>query len=485
MRKLFVKNILFVLAINILVKPIWTLFIDMTVQNKVPGGQYGTYQALLSLSIIFQIVLDFGITSYNSRTISRDPGKLPELFPSMLSARLVLIGIYMFLACGWAMVFGYRGPELMILLGILIFQALNSLLSFIRSNIAALQRFKTDGILSITDRLLAILICSVLLLYPATANNFRIEWFVATQIASYSITCIAAYLVLRSLSDVRFHFVIHAPTIMGIIKQSLPYALLIFQMSIYNRADALMVERICANGKMQADIFASAFRLIDMANMFGLMFATMLLPLFGRMLAEKQSVQPIVKLCGNLMLPLSFVVAVAGVLFSNDIMHMLYKGAKTGNAHEYQVVFSWLIASFPGWCLMYIYSTLLTANGNLRVLNFIAFCGVIFNLLINFLLIPRFEAVGAAMTSFFTQTLLAITFAIACARILKLDTNIKWILSLLGYLCFAVALGWGIVHFVPVHWLLQVSIFFGLATPFLFVFRFVTVDGVRQLAGRK
>jgi O-antigen/teichoic acid export membrane protein len=485
MRRFFVKNILFVIAVNVLVKPIWTLLIDRTVQNKVVGGQYGTYQALLSLSIIFQIVLDFGITSYNSRTIAQNPDKLPTLFPSMLSARLLLMGLYMGLAYSWAMILGYNGRELLLLLGILLFQSLNSLLSFIRSNIAALHFFKTDGILGITDRLLAIVICSVLLLYPGTANNFKIEWFVLVQVASYMVTAIAAYLVLRKLSGVKLQFILHAPTVLGIVKESLPYALLIFQMSIYNRADAMMIERMCVNGKIQADIWASAFRLLDMANMFGLMFATMLLPLYGRMLSNKHDVQPIVKLCGNLMLPLSFVVATAGIFFSNDIMHLLYKGAKTSNAHEYQVVFSWLMASFPAWCLMYIYSTLLTANGNLKALNIIAFGGVAFNLLLNFYLIPRYEAVGGAITSFFTQTLLSLVFAMACAYILKLRTNIRWILALLGYLVFAVGLAFCTITFLHTNWLVQVSVFFGISTVMLFVFRFVSVGSIQQLMARE
>src|ERR1039458_8341766 len=94
MRRFFVKNILFVVAVNILVKPIWVLFIDRIVQNRLPAASYGTYTALLSLSIIFQTVLDFGISSYNSRTIAQNPDKLPILFPTMLSVRLVLIMAY-------------------------------------------------------------------------------------------------------------------------------------------------------------------------------------------------------------------------------------------------------------------------------------------------------------------------------------------------------------------------------------------------------
>src|SRR4051812_25830088 len=146
MRRFFVKNILFVIAVNVLVKPIWVFFIDRTVQNTVPTASYGTYQALLSLSIIFQTVLDFGISSYNSRTIAQNPDKLINIFPAMLSARLLLIVTYILLAYAWGYAFGYRGWELNLLIGVLLIQSLNTLVSFIRSNIAALHKFKTDGV---------------------------------------------------------------------------------------------------------------------------------------------------------------------------------------------------------------------------------------------------------------------------------------------------------------------------------------------------
>lgn len=484
MRRFFVKNILFIIAINILVKPVWAFFIDRVVQNKVTGGDYGTYQALLSLGIIFQIVLDFGITSYNSRTIARDPDQLPVVFPAMLSARLVLMGIYMVLAYSWGWILGYRGWELNLLIGILAFQSLNSLLAFIRSNIAALHRFKTDGILSITDRLMMVIVCGFLLIYPPTANHFKIQWFVITQGACYLTTAVIAYIVLRRIAKVKLHFAFHLPTVLGIIRQSLPYAILVFQMSIYNRADAMMIERLCADGKTQADIWASAFRQLDMVNILGLMFATMLLPMYGRMLSNKHDVQPIVRLCANLLLPLSFVVAAAGVFFSGDIMHLLYKGAKGGNIHEYQMVFSWLIASFPAWCLMYIYSTLLTANGNLKVLNYIAFGGVVLNLSLNFYLIPHLNATGGAITSFITQSTLAIAFVIACSRILRLHTNVRWILSLLGYLLIVAGLAYGIVTWVHALWLVQATVFFIISVFFMFIFRFVSFAGIKQLMNR-
>lgn len=486
MRRFFVKNILFIIAINILVKPIWVLLIDRSVQNRVPGGDYGTYQALLSLSIIFQIILDFGITSYNSRTIAQNPDKLATLFPAMLSARLVLTGIYMLLAFSWGLVLGYKGWELSLLIGVLVIQSLNSLLTFIRSNIAALHKFKTDGLLSITDRLLMILICGFLLIYPVTAAKFKIQWFVITQIACYSVTAIAAYIVLTRIAKVKLRFVFDAATILTVIKGSLPYALLIFQMSIYNRADAMMIERLCTNGKAQADIWASAFRLLDMANMLGLMFATMLLPLFGRMLSQKQDVQPIVKLCASLLIPFSISVAITGVIFSSEIMHLLYPKAANGTGqHDYQVVFAWLMASFPAWCIMYIYSTLLTANGNLKTLNYIAFFGVIFNLSLNFYLIPMYNATGGAITSCITQTTLSIAFIIFCTRILKLPINPKWIFSLIMYLIIVLLLAYTILHFIPAFWIIQAVIFMIISLICMFLFRFISIAAIKALINKK
>jgi O-antigen/teichoic acid export membrane protein len=483
MRRFFVKNILFVIAVNVLVKPIWVFFIDRTVQNTVPGASYGTYQALLSLSIIFQTVLDFGISSYNSRIISQDPDKLPSVFPAMLSARLVLMVTYMILAYAWGYALGYRLWELNLLVGVLLIQSLNALVAFIRSNVAALHRFKTDGLISITDRILAILICGFLLTWPATAKRFQIEWFIIAQIVSYFTAAVIGYIILKRVGKVKLQFSFHAPTVFKIIRQSFPYALLIFLMSVYNRADALMIERLCADGKNQAGIFAAAFRLLDMANILGLMFATMLLPLFGRMLAQKNEVQPIVKLCVNMLLPLSIMVAVAAVFFSHDIMYLLYSKSPLYHAspHEYDTVFTWLMISFPSWCLMYVYSTLLTSNGSLKTLNWIAFAGVIINLSLNFYLIPRYNAVGGAVTSFVTQTALALTFIWYASRIVKLPLNLKWVMAHITYLLIVVFLAYAVITILHAHWLMQLFTFGIISVALMFVFRFFSVNSIRQM----
>jgi O-antigen/teichoic acid export membrane protein len=391
---------------------------------------------------------------------------------------------YIILAFLWAYILGYRGWELVLLTGVLLIQALNALVSFIRSNVAALQWFKTDGLLSITDRLLMICICGFLLLFPATARNFKIQWFVIAQIVSYFTAAVLGYLILRRIGKVRLRFSFDAVGILAIMRQSLPYAILIFLMSVYNRADAIIIERTLPDGREQAGIWAAAFRLLDMANILGLMFATILLPLFGRMIGQKENVQPIVKLCMNMLLPLSVMVAVAGLFFGGDIMYALYKnnGLYTANAESFQLVFSCLMLSFPAWCIMYIYSTLLTANGSMKTLNIIAVAGVIINLSLNFYLVPRYKAFGGAVTSLLTQTTLALTFMVAASRIFRLPFNIRWILSQLGYIVIVVLCGFGAVSLLrQFGWVIQLLSFGALCTGLMFVFRFISPGNIRQL----
>ena len=188
-----------------------------------------------------------------------------------------------------------------------------------------------------------------------------------------------------------------------------------------------------------------------------------------------------------MMLPMSFMVAIASSFFAADIMPMLYKACtkNPGLAVNYEIVFSVLMASFPAWCMMYVYSTLLTANGSLYKLNAIAFGGVIVNLSLNFLLITRYGAVGGAITSFTTQTLLAIAFILFAWRTIKLPFTLRWLLAHLSYLGISIAIAYGILATIHSKWLIQLAIFGIISIILMFLFRFVTISSLKQFANRK
>ena len=71
MNRDFLLNLAFLIGINLLVKPLYILGIDVTVQNVV-GENYGLYFALLNFTYLMQIVGDLGIQQFNNRRIAQD-----------------------------------------------------------------------------------------------------------------------------------------------------------------------------------------------------------------------------------------------------------------------------------------------------------------------------------------------------------------------------------------------------------------------------
>ena len=63
---------------------------------------------------------------------------------------------------------------------------------YFRSNITALQFFKVDALLSVFDRILVILVCSVLL-WGNVIDTFKIEYFIYAQTFAYSLTALFGF----------------------------------------------------------------------------------------------------------------------------------------------------------------------------------------------------------------------------------------------------------------------------------------------------
>lgn len=199
-----------------------------------------------------------------------------------------------------------------------------------------------------------------------------------------------------------------------IIKRSLPFSILALQMQLFSRLEPILLERLIPEGKIQAGLYAQAYRMIDVFLNFLLLFTTLLLPLFSRLLSKKEDINPLVKLGSNIMFVPAMMIVSICVIYNNDIMTLLYHNINSAG------VLRIVILGFIGYSSTLIFGTLLTANNNLKQLNIVAFSSIILNISLNFLLIPKYKALGAAWSSFITQSFSGLIQAYIAYRILKL-----------------------------------------------------------------
>ncbi len=438
MKKRFITNLALLIFLNLLIKPFWFFGIEVGVQNQVGEEIYGFYFSLFNFAFILNILLDLGINNFNNRAIARDHHLLQDHLAAIIPLKLLLSVIYAGIVLIAGKLVGYS-PEQFKMLWILVGnQFLASFILYFRTNISGLQFYRTDSLLSVLDRSLMILFTGLLLWGNFTSEPFRIEWFVYAQTASYSLTLITSAIIVRYRAGTFFRR-INLRNSLRILKLSYPFALLILLMSLFNRVDSVMLERLLPEiGKEQAGIYAQSFRIFDAASQFSLLFAMLLLPMFSRMISRDENVNELIRIAMPLLMVAGLTAAISCNYYKQEVIDLLY----VAHSPYSSKIFGILMIGYLFISTSYLYGTLLTANNNLRHLNFLAASTVVINISLNLILIPKYQAYGAAISSLISQGYYAIAQVILAVYLIRIPINGDILIRLAGFLIISLFAGY-------------------------------------------
>lgn len=439
MQKKFLSNLILIVVLNLMVKPFFILGIDAEVQNRVGEEIYGNYFSILNFTFLLNILLDFGTTNFNTRSIAQSPQLITKHFYKILWLRFTFLFVYATFTLALGLVMGYSSEEYWLIGFLMINQFLVAIIQFNRSNFLGLHLFRTDALISVLDRTLLILFCSVLLWSSYFKDEFKIEWFVYAQSIAYGLTAILS-LVMLSAKIGKIKIDLKKSFSVVMLKQSFPYALLILLMMTYTRVDAVMIERLLPDGDYQAGVYAQGYRYLDAVNMFALMFAGLLLPIFSRLIKLKESILPILGISSRLLIGASVIVATVLYLYRLEFLNLLYDNVSVESSETFGI----LILSFIPISVTYVFGTLLTANGNLKSLNQMAAACVGLNLILNFIFIELWHAQGAAIATLITQSAMAIIQIVIAVKIFKLKTEWLTLLKIIA-LALVIVLGYYLI----------------------------------------
>jgi len=476
MQKKFLSNLALILFLNLLIKPIYILGIDTAVQNAVGAASYGIYYAVFNLSFILTIILDFGITNFNNKNIAQNNHLLTKHFSSLVGLKIALAIVYIFVLIVVGFTIGYDTR----LMKLLLVQGFNMFLIFfilyLRSNLAGLHLFKTDSVVSVIDRILLIGLCIFMLKAGVFKGENGIMYFVYAQTFCYFVTAVTAFVIILKKTHT-FKLTFNWTFSLMILKKSLPFATLILLMS-FSRIDTVMIERMLpiGIGDVQSGIYAQAFRLLDATSMIAFLVAGMLLPIFSRMLKFKESVEPLIILISRLLLMPAIIIGVGCVFYSEELMGMLYHEHVVASAQ----LFSLLMLSFIGISINYIFGTLLTANGSMKQLNMMYGLSMVFYIISNYILIKKYGALGAAITSMATQFLTAFLQLVIAQGIFKFKVNYRLINTFIIYAIGVIAINYG-SKTLHLYWMFSFAIMVVSCGLWAFVTGLISIKSILRL----
>lgn len=393
MRREFLLNLFFLLAINLLVKPLYLFGVDLPVQKHL-GDEYGLYFTLFSLSFFFQILSDWGIQAYSNSLFAPSPQLIGKYFPKIFWLKMLLLFALLPLGLALAMLLGYGGWTLFDFSALLLNQMLIMFIGFLRANIAALRAYRLDSFFSALDKILMLLFCGGLLF----SGYLNLSRFILAQTAAYLCTFLPAlYYLHRRLPRAWYWPRFDRVFIFWLLRKSSPYAIIILLMTTYSRIDGVLLGQL--SGKAEANAYAFAYRFLDALNMLGYLLAGLLMPMFGRLLRQGAALAKLFDLALRLVLVGSISFSICSLLYAPQLIELLLGYPAPYLAQVSRVL---LLCLLP-MSAIYVYGPLLTVGGQIHAMNKAFGLAILINIAGNSVAIPYYGALGAASVAFATQ----------------------------------------------------------------------------------
>jgi O-antigen/teichoic acid export membrane protein len=210
--------------------------------------------------------------------------------------------------------------------------------------------------------------------------------------------------------------------------------------------------------------------------MIAILFSGLLYPIFSRLIKDKASVEPMVKTGFKLLVFPAFAFAVVVYVFSMPLMELLYlqHAAFAGK------LLGLLLISFVASCITYVCGTLLTANGNIQLLNKIAAIAVVFNVLSNLIFIPEYGAIACAWNAMLSFGFVALAHFYFATKVfslkIKMLTVIKLVIALLlSYMTSQLLAN----YHLPALWSITIALL--LAILFLSILRLISFKQLNNI----
>jgi len=414
LKRAFLGNLLFLQALNWLIKPVWIFFIEVAVQNNLGDALYGKYYGIFGLALLFNILLDFGLNNYTAAKVASAP---EQAVPKGL------FGMRMWLALSYVLItaiFGLVQHMDIRFLGLVILnQVLAGFTLYFRAILQGRHLFKTDSIASVADRLAAVALLSWLIVGSGLSGEEGLFCFLLAQTAGYAVSLFFSWFYSRKQEDSAT--MISQAEGFSLLSSMRWFAVLSLCMAVFTRLDTQMLRYLAPGGEAEVGQYARSFRFLDAALIFSSLISSQLLPLFSRMISRNEPTDGLLWLNVRIVLFVALPLLFTAIFFAPPLLGLFYAGpGKAGFTASDATAFGRLMACFLPMAMVHIFGTWLTAAGELKKLGLLAMICVLVNAGLNSWLIPLQGLSGAAMAGLITQTL----FVIIC---------IYWVIQRSGF----------------------------------------------------
>ena len=372
---------------------IWTILMA----RYLGVNNYGIFGFATSLTGILAITTDMGLNNHVVRHISTNYGSAPKYLgntmplKSIFGLGTIIITLIILIVM--------KSNEIVIIVTLLftLEMIIKSFIGLLDGSFQAFEEGKYQGIGNLILHILLLIFILIAIFTDLGIFGIAISYIIANFIAfTYEY-----YVLTKNIVKPKFEID------MGFYKKitlyALPFAVTGLLYTIYYSIDIVMLTNIV--GDYATGIYNAAYKLISVLTLFYSVYLAVIFPVMSKFFKNDESMLLIsfeksVKYLMLVTIPL----AMATMIYSTDLIQFIY-------GYDYDAASSVLSILIWTVCLLFINgaaNTVLNASYREVTLTKIYAIAAIFNIILNFFMIPQFSYNGAAITTVLSDILILI-----------------------------------------------------------------------------
>ena len=406
MLRSIVRNITWLSAGNLAVKPFWFLFRTVACMNLLGAREFGVLGASLSVMFLAAGFADWGMTPYAIREVARDRARASLFFTqSALSVVAVGLGV----AVGFAL--GYDAARLTALAFAGAYVLALALTEHCRAYYRAFEVLKYESVSIVVEKILVVAL-GLAGLWAARSASAVLAGIAAGMGVTLLLNVAWIH---RRLAPVRLD-ALRAAFLREALPIAFPLGLASLFVLLYTRTDIVMLDAIA--GETAAGQYDGAYRWVEMLILLPAMVSAAVYPRLSALFQERRGADFRRVLRASLAGAggISLVVAALLSAFGPALIALATAwrpDADFSASGELLRLFAWL---FPLMTANSLLSLTLAASDDQRVMALILGLAAAFNLIVNLLLIPPYGIYGACAATLLTQGGILLAFAVRYLR---------------------------------------------------------------------
>ncbi len=395
--KVILKNTV-VLTSARLFSRILQFFFFIYAARSLGPNHFGIFSFAYVLVRMLEISMDLGVSRYSIQQVSRDLKKAPKYLGASLTLKVFLIvfGYLLIIGSGYIMSGDALSMKVLFLLAAV--AVCDNLALPFGSVFGAHEKMEYSAIIISVSNSVMCLIGFTFLYYSKDILLFSFAFVIGALLRlSLSIFWYIKKYGVPEFNNFNLLF------LRNLLKKSIPFSLMNIFVTIYYHIDSVMLQIF--DGYKVVGQYNAAYRLIDAPLFISMSVTTALFPAISRLYykEEAQELQKLISESFKKILATGLFISVTVAFLADDLISLVYGEEYAAAADVLPILIFGIACIMPGS----ICNTVVRATDRQSLSAFVAGGGVIFNIVLNLILIPKYSLLGAAWATLATEMIMA------------------------------------------------------------------------------